>query len=91
MTIMNEYIDKIVTLSKDIESQDSIDWDSLNIDKDSIFRLMAMNVIEYLNCQEINGKIYYEADRDIMISTIIKLLVENFSLNLKLQEIKNGS
>jgi len=83
---MNDYIDKIVMLAQEVEVGDPIDWGVLNIDEESAYRLIAMSVIENIHSQE-NIK-----DKDVMIATIVKLVVENFTLNLKLnQREKDGN
>jgi hypothetical protein len=83
---MNDYIDKIVMLAQEVEVGDPIDWGVLNIDEESAYQLIAMSVIENIHSQE-NIK-----DKDVMIATIVKLVVENFTLNLKLnQREKDGN
>ena len=73
-------VDQIVELAKEIEHEDPIDWGMLNIDEDEAFRLIAPSVLEnYLLIDKDNRDI-------IMLSTILKLTVENFALNVKLMQ-----
>lgn len=77
LKLMNDYIDKIVMLAQEVEVGDPIDWGVLNIDEESAYRLLAMSVVEKFDVQD-------QDERSIMIATIVKLVVENFTLNLKL-------
>lgn len=80
------YIDHIVRLAKEVEVEDPIDWGMLAIDEDEAYKLMAINTLDML------GDKYDDPNmKDVVIATIVKLVVENFVLNLKLREHKNGS
>jgi hypothetical protein len=71
-------IEQLVELAQEIESEDPIDWGMLSVNESDAYKMIATSVLEnYLNT---------DADsRDIMmLSTIVKLTVENFVLNLKL-------
>jgi hypothetical protein len=71
-------IEQLVELAQEVESEDPIDWGMLSVNESDAYRMIATSVLEnYLNT---------DADsRDIMmLSTIVKLTVENFALNLKL-------
>lgn len=81
----NRYVDLLVEMAKEIESEDPIDWGLLNISEDNAYRLIASNVVESLY-----DKYTQPEFRDIMLATVVKLTVENFTLNLKLRE-KHGS
>lgn len=81
---MEVYIDRIVELASEIESEDPIDWGVLEISEQDAYRLMAMSTINQFDEYTIN-------EREIMIATITKLVVENFVLNLKLKKIANGN
>lgn len=79
-------IDELVQLVGEIETQDPIDWGMLNISEDEAVRLIAIDVLEMFNTNQESH------DRQlIMLSTITKLVLENFVLNLQLQGIRNGS
>lgn len=73
-------LEDIIDIAIEIESEDPIDWGYLNIDEKNAYNLIALSILEmYEEWQKSN-------DKDlIMISTITKLMVENFVLNLKLQ------
>ena len=62
----------IAELAQETETVDPIDWGDLNISEAEAFNLMAMHVAEMENDDLTNRAI------------IVKLLVENFVLNLKL-------
>jgi hypothetical protein len=78
-----EAIGKIVALAKEVEIKDTIDWTRLNITEDELYELMADKVIDQLyNCPE-------EHREAISMSTLTKLLVENFILKVKIEEEKS--
>jgi hypothetical protein len=70
---MNE-VDLLVELATQVEMEDPIDWGMLAIGEHDAYKLMATHVIEMNNDNLTNKAI------------IVKLLVENFVLNLKLME-----
>jgi len=63
----------IVELAQETEIADPIDWSNLNISEIEAYRLMASHVLEMDLTNDLTTK-----------ATIVKLLVENFVLNLKL-------
>ena len=73
-----KYIDRIVELAQEVESEDPIDWGMLSIDEENAYKLIAMNVVNQFSKYDIS-------EREVMIATITKLVVENFTLNLKLK------
>lgn len=69
-------------LIRAIELADPIDWGMLNIDEDDATRLIASSVIDHY---EENIRPMPESERDyIVVSSIAKLTLENFVLNVKL-------
>ena len=68
----NEAIRNLVTLAKEVESVDPIDWGELSITEEQAYIMMASHVLEMERNHLTDGAI------------IVKLLVENFVLNLKL-------
>jgi|TARA_B100000497_G_scaffold60177_1_gene68316 hypothetical protein len=68
----DEAVRTLVALAKEGESVDPIDWGNLNISEDEAYVLMATHVLGMDRNKLIDGSI------------IVKLLVENFVLNLKL-------
>ena len=72
------YIDRIVSIAQEVESEDPIDWGMLEINEEDAYKLIAMNVVNQFSNFDIN-------EREVMLATIIKLVVENFTLNLKIK------
>lgn len=72
-------VDEIVELAKEVESEDPIDWAYLNVSEDHAYRMIALSVMEQY-------KTWKESDHcdTVMLATIVKLIVENFVLNMKL-------
>ena len=68
----DESIRNLVILAKEGETMDPIDWGDLNITEDQAYVMMAAHVLEMERNHLTDGAI------------IVKLLVENFVLNLKL-------
>lgn len=65
--------EQLAELAMEVEVTDPIDWGNLSIDERTAYQLMATHVLE-MDHNEITLK-----------AVIVKLLVENFVLNLKLQ------
>jgi hypothetical protein len=72
---MNE-VDLLVELATQVEMEDPIDWGMLAIGEHDAYKLMAAHVLE-MNNDDLTNK-----------AIIVKLLVENFVLNLKLMELR---
>lgn len=68
----NEAIRNLVILAKEGAEFDPIDWGDLNITEEQAYIMMAAHVLEMERNPLTDGAI------------IVKLLVENFVLNLKL-------
>ena len=68
----DEAIRNLVLLAKEGAEMDPIDWGDLNITEDQAYVMMATHVLEMERNHLTDGAI------------IVKLLVENFVLNLKL-------
>jgi hypothetical protein len=78
------YIERIAKLAREIESEDTIDWGMTEIKEEDAYKLIAMSVVNQFDKYTVD-------EREIMIATITKLVVENFVLNVKLREIANGN
>ena len=70
--IDNEAVRNLVELAKECDSVDPIDWSELNISEEQAYIMMATHVLEMNRNHLTDGAI------------IVKLMVENFVLNLKL-------
>ena len=68
----DEAIRNLVILAKEGAEFDGIDWGDLNVTEDQAYVMMATHVLEMERNHLTDGAI------------IVKLLVENFVLNLKL-------
>lgn len=68
----NKDVELLVELAMEAEVTDPIDWGYLNISEEEAYRLMALHVLEMNN------------DRLTSDAIIVKLLVENFALNMRL-------
>jgi hypothetical protein len=68
----DEFLKLIVDLARETSIEDPIDWSNLNISEREAYVLMASHVQE-MDLDDITSK-----------AIIVKLLVENFVLNLKL-------
>lgn len=71
-------------LIKEIELVDPIDWGMLRINEEDAIRLIALSVVEHY---ETHIKPMNETDREyVFVSSIAKLTLENFVLNVKLAQ-----
>ena len=77
-------LEDIIDLAKEVEVEDPIPWDMLNISEDDAYRLISLSVYEMYSHWKAQGNAEV-----IMLSTLIKLVVENFALNLKLKQGDN--
>ena len=77
-------VQEIVELVNEIDSQDPIDWAMLAIDESIATELIVNNVVESYNshwCQ------FDHCDQiKILLATMAKLTLENFALNLRLNQ-----
>jgi hypothetical protein len=67
----------IAMLAQEVEVNDPIDWGMLQVDEKQAYELIASQVLEQFGDT---------TDRLTILSTITKLVVENFVLNLKLMK-----
>tara|TARA_B100000035_G_scaffold99798_1_gene84684 strand:- start:2241 stop:2480 length:240 start_codon:yes stop_codon:yes gene_type:complete len=75
---MRPTLQQLVELAKESNITDPIDWSNLNVSEDTVYEMIGLSVIEMLD--KIEGK-----DAEIIMSaSILKLTVENFVLNLRL-------
>lgn len=65
-------VSQLAELAQETEISDPIDWGYLNIDERTAYRMMAAHVIELPN------------DVLTLKASLVKMLVENFVLNVKL-------
>ena len=78
MSIVNPK--ELAKLAQVVEIMDPIDWGMLAVKEEEVYLSMAEEVIDIM-------KSYNVSDRQhIAMATIVKLLVENFMLNLKIQK-----
>jgi len=71
-------VKQLAELAQAVEVSDPIEWGMMTIREQDAYQMMASHVIEMLN--EVP-----ESSRElVMMSTLTKLLVENFVINLKL-------
>ena len=67
-------LSQLVELAKTAENKDPIDWGELLLDEDEVYRVFARSAYEiYTKCSPHTVHI-------VLLSSIIKLLVENFVL-----------
>ena len=81
---LSAYIERIASLAQEVEIGDPIDWGMTELKEEDAYKLMAMGVVNQFDK-------YTTDEREIMIATITKLVVENFVLNLKLKKAANGN
>ena len=76
---MKYTLEEIIELAKNVELEDSIDWSEVNVDRDRIYQMIGSQAYEIYVTQAA------EEDREaILLATVVKLVVENFVLNLQI-------
>lgn len=73
-------LSELIELTKEVESEDPIDWGYLNIDEETATKMIALNVYDMYKQWKASG----DAE-EVMLVTITKLILENFVLHLKQQ------
>ena len=73
-------VDQLVEIAEAIELGDPIDWGMLSVDEHDAYLFLATGILE-------NYKASDPADRELMmLASVVKLTVENFVLNLQLND-----
>lgn len=72
----------ISQLAREVEITDPIEWGELLISEDAAYNMMALSVMEMVQKLE---KDDHNKREIVLMASLTKLLVENFVLNLKLQ------
>lgn len=75
-----EAIGRLVGLAREVEIRDKIDWTQLKVTEEEIYETMASGVIDQMY------SLPDEHREGVALATIVKLMVENFVLNTKLEE-----
>ena len=71
-------LEQLIELAQEAETVDPIDWSKLNINEGAAYQLVASQILEEFG--ELNEERYLT-----LLACLVKLTVENFTLNLKLQ------
>jgi hypothetical protein len=74
-------IDTIVDLAFAVEQGDPIDWGLFKESREQSMKMIAASIIE-----QFDKEVYTDDDRLIIMSTITKLVVENFILHARLRK-----
>ena len=74
-------IDTIVDLAFAVESGDPIDWGLFKQGQEQSMKMIAASIIEQFDKED-----YTHDDKLIIMSTITKLVVENFILHARLKK-----
>jgi len=76
-------VEQLVEIAEEIELGDPIDWGMLSVNEHDAYLFLATGVLE-------NYKVSDPVDRELMmLASVVKLTVENFVLNLRLQAASN--
>jgi hypothetical protein len=75
-----QLINALAELAEIIETGDPIDWGMLPIDEKTTYQLMANQVLELYESLAIDQR------EMTILATVVKLVVENFVLNMKLMK-----
>jgi hypothetical protein len=75
---MDVTLQDLINLAKDMEQPGDIKWDELSIDKESVYNMLALGVVD-----EVNSIAPHRRELVLYVS-LLKLTVENFVLQLRL-------
>lgn len=71
-------ISQIIELAKELEAEDPIDWSGLPLQRDVVYALLANSVLARI------AEVESSQEREIILmSTAVKLVVENFVLEMR--------
>lgn len=77
-------VDEIVELVNEIDRADGVDWAQLRIDESQAIKLIANNILDHYQTDWQNLS---DDEKTLsMLSTMTYLVVENFTLNLRLSQ-----
>ena len=79
-----EVVNLIADLAKEVDLEDPIDFGMLLVDEDTLWKMMASNVLELMRVDTVG-------ERMVMMATITKLLVENFVLHAQMMKIMENN
>jgi hypothetical protein len=71
-------VTQLAQLAKEVEITDPIEWGELSIQEDVAYEMMAASVIEMMM------KLKDDEKEVVAMASIVKLLVENFVFNLRM-------
>lgn len=81
---MKVTVEEILDLLEQVESEDPIDWAMLAIDENLATEMIVNSLVDQYNREWSNLK--PEVQAQAMLATIAKLVIENFTLNIKLRK-----
>lgn len=73
-------LNQIIELAKEIEEVDPIKWSDLPLHRDSVYSMLATSILEKVQAQDISQR------EIILMASCIKLTVENFVLQIRLND-----
>jgi hypothetical protein len=76
-------IDTLVDLAFAVEEGDPIDWGLFKDGKEQSMKMIAASILE-----QFDKELYTHDDKLIIMSTITKLVVENFILHARLMKLE---
>ena len=76
--------EQIIELAKNVELEDSVDWSELpHVNKDHIYQIIGSQAYELYQ----GWGDEFDERSAILLATVVKLLVENFILNIQVNSI----
>jgi|TARA_R110000851_G_scaffold332639_1_gene509351 hypothetical protein len=72
-------VDQVIDLAKEIEAGDPIDWSGLSLQRDAVYIMLGLSVLERVDT------IQPLSERElILMASVVKLTVENFVLEIRI-------
>ncbi len=79
----------LARLAREVEDGDPIAWDGLEIDRDTVYDMIASQIAEMVRGYEARS-VSRDRQTIILLATVVKLTVENFVLHQRLLRERAG-
>lgn len=87
----NDLVNLIVSLAKEVENEDPIDWGMLPVSEDIAYETMAMSIVDHFIEKDLEKSAESFSERELsMMASITKLVVENFVLHLQIENLRGN-
>ena len=79
----------LARLAREVEEGDPISWEGLELDRDTVYDMIASQIAEMVRGYEARG-VSRDRQTIILLATVVKLTVENFVLHQRELQRRRG-